>query len=57
VDRIQELRWTHRTLPEHVRTNLSPAEDQYFKSYDRLLNRYQRSGSLGVGLDLTAVRA
>lgn len=28
VDRIQELRWTHRTLPEHVKANLSPLEQQ-----------------------------
>ncbi|PSC74268.1 DNA replication complex GINS PSF1 [Micractinium conductrix] len=53
VDRIQELRWTHRTLPEHVKANLSPLEQQYFRQYDQLLNRYMRSGR-GVGLDLTA---
>jgi hypothetical protein len=53
--KIQELRWTHRTLPAHVRNNLSPAEQQYFRSYDQLLNKYMRSGRLGVGLDLTVV--
>ena len=54
VDRIQELRWTHRTLPEHVKANLSPLELQYFRSYDKLLNKYCRTGGGGVGLDLTA---
>ena len=54
IDRIQELRWTHRTLPEHVKANLSPLELQYFRSYDKLLNKYMRSGGRGVGLDLTA---
>ena len=53
MDRIQELRWTHRSLPEHVKANLSPLEAQYFRQYDKLLNRYMRSGQ-GVGLDLTA---
>jgi hypothetical protein len=55
--KTQELRWTHRTLPAHVRNNLSPAEQQYFRSYDQLLNKYMRSGRLGVGLDLTVVSA
>ena len=54
IDRIQELRWTHRTLPEHVKANLSLLELQYFRSYDKLLNKYMRSGGRGVGLDLTA---
>ncbi|KAL4421628.1 hypothetical protein ABPG75_010919 [Micractinium tetrahymenae] len=54
AERIQELRWTHRTLPEHVKANLSPLEQQYFRQYDRLLNKYCRSGGQGVGLDLTA---
>ena len=52
--RIQELRWTHRTLPEHVKGNLSPLELQFFRGYDRLLNKHMRSGKGGVGLDLTA---
>jgi hypothetical protein len=54
VDRVQELRWTHRTLPEHVKANLNPLELQYFRSYDKLLNKYCRTGGGGVGLDLTA---
>ncbi|PRW60599.1 DNA replication complex GINS PSF1 isoform X1 [Chlorella sorokiniana] len=54
LDRIQELRWTHRTLPDHVKANLSPLELQYFRQYDKLLSRYMRSGAGGVGLDLTA---
>lgn len=56
-DKIRELRWTHRTLPQHVKCNLNPLETQYFKSYDQLLNKYMRSGRGGVGLDLTAVSA
>lgn len=55
IDKVQELRWTHRALPDHAKMNLSPLETQYFRSYDRLLNQYCRSGRLGVGLDLTAV--
>lgn len=39
LDRIQELRWTHRSLPEHVKPNLSPLEHQYFRQYDKLLNK------------------
>lgn len=39
LDRIQELRWTHRSLPEHVKSNLSPLELQYFRQYDKLLNK------------------
>lgn len=31
AERIQELRWTHRSLPEHVKANLSPLEQQYFR--------------------------
>lgn len=54
-EKIRELRWTHRTLPQHVKSNLSPPELQYFRSYDQLLNKYMRSGRGGVGLDLTAV--
>ena len=54
LDRIQELRWTHRALPDHAKANLSPLELQYFRSYDKLLNKYMRSGRGGVGLDLTA---
>ena len=55
IDRIQELRWTHRTLPEHVKANLSPLELQYFRSYDKLLNKYMRSGGRGVGLPVRSV--
>lgn len=57
TDRLQEFRWTHRSLPAHVQNNLSPLELQYFAGYDQLLNKYMRSGRLGVGLDLTAVGA
>jgi hypothetical protein len=57
TDSIQELRWTHRTPPEHLRANLSPLELQYSRQYDRLLSKYMRSGKGGVGLDLTAVSA
>lgn len=41
AERIQELRWTHRSLPEHVKSNLSPLEQQYF--------RQGSLGSLGDG--------
>ncbi|KDD76010.1 hypothetical protein H632_c398p2 [Helicosporidium sp. ATCC 50920] len=54
LDRIEDLRWTQRNLSEYTRANLSSAEIEYFKSYDKLLNQYFRSGSRGVGLDLTA---
>eukprot|EP00887_Chlorella_sp_A99_P003991 scaffold11.g3991.t1 len=60
AERIRELRWMHRTLPEHVKVNLSPQELSFFKArsgglgYDRLLSRYMRSGRGGIGLDLTA---
>jgi hypothetical protein len=37
-----------------VKANLSPLELQYFRSYDKLLNKYCRTGGGGVGLDLTA---
>lgn len=56
IERLQELRWTQRSLPEHVENNLAVLEIKYFRGYDQLLNRYMRSGRLGVGLDLTAVR-
>lgn len=52
-EKIKELRWTYRTLPQHVKGNLSPLELQYFKGYDQLLNKYMRSGRGGWGLDLT----
>ena len=39
LDRVQELRWTHRSLPEHVKPNLSTLEHQYFRQYDKLLNK------------------
>lgn len=54
LDRLQELRWSHRTLPAHARASLSPLESQFFKGYDKLLSKYMRSGKAGVGLDLTA---
>lgn len=54
-EKIKELRWTYRTLPQHVKGNLSPLELQYFKGYDQLLNKYMRSGRGGWGLDLTVV--
>lgn len=39
ADRVRELRWSHRSLPDHVRGSLSPLELQLFKGYDRLLNK------------------
>lgn len=54
LERIEELRWTRRALPPEVSANLTPAEERYFRSYDRLLSKYMRSGRLGVGVDLTA---
>ena len=57
LDLIQDLRWTHGSLPEHVRDNLTPQELHFFKEYSKLLNKYMRSPDMGgVGLDLTAVR-
>ena len=53
---IQELRWTHCTLPEHVKGNITPQELEFFKRYSRNLGSYMRSRDLdGIGLDLTAV--
>jgi GINS complex subunit 1 len=55
IDILRELRWTHGVLPEHVKSNLTPQELQFFKEYSKLLSKYMRSSSLGgVGLDLTA---
>ncbi|KAL3145013.1 hypothetical protein ABBQ32_003512 [Trebouxia sp. C0010 RCD-2024] len=52
LDKIKALRWQGRSLPDDIKNNLSTAELQYFKSYDRLLSRYMRHGE-GVGQDLT----
>lgn len=55
IDILRELRWTHGVLPEHVKSNLTPQELQFFKEYSKLLSKYMRSAALGgVGLDLTA---
>ena len=35
---------------------MSPLEQQYFKSYDKLLTKYMSKGGDGVGMDLTLVR-
>ena len=57
LDLIQDLRWTHGSLPEHVRDNLTPQELHFFKEYSKILNKYMRSPDMGgIGLDLTAVR-
>jgi GINS complex subunit 1 len=54
LDKLQELRWNQRTLPDHISTSLSPLESTFSKGYDKLLTRYMRTGRQGVGLDLTA---
>ena len=56
-DAIRELRWHSRALPPELRTQMSPLEQQYFKSYDKLLTKYMSKGEDGVGMDLTLVRA
>ncbi|KAK9806721.1 hypothetical protein WJX72_000554 [[Myrmecia] bisecta] len=53
ADRIKSLRWRGRSIPEHILPQLSPTEVQYFKTYDRLLTKYMRKGSTGIGMDLT----
>lgn len=53
LEMIRELRWRGRTLPKEIEAKLSPAERDFFKAYDRLLNQYMRSGT-GIGLDITA---
>jgi hypothetical protein len=45
----RELRWRGRTLPPEVAQKLSPAEQDFFKAYDRGLNEYCRK----IGHDLT----
>ncbi len=55
-DAIRELRWHSRALPPELRTQMSPLEQQYFKSYDKLLTKYMSKGEDGVGMDLTLVR-
>ena len=56
LDMLQELRWTHCALPEHVQSNVTPQEIEFFKNYSRNLGIYMRSRDLnGIGLDLTAV--
>ena len=53
---MQDLRWSSGSLPEHVRSNITPQELEFSKAYSRLLGQYMRSQELGgVGLDLTAV--
>ena len=54
LEAIRELRWQGRTLPPELRSRLSPSELQYFKSYDKLLNKYMRKED-GVGMDLSLV--
>ena len=54
-DAIRQLRWHGRALPPEVKTQLSPLEQQYFKSYDKLLTKYMSKGEDGVGMDLTLV--
>ena len=54
-DAIRQLRWHGRALPPELRTQLSPLEQQYFKSYDKLLTKYMSKGDDGVGMDLTLV--
>jgi len=54
-DAIRQLRWHGRALPPELKTQLSPLEQQYFKSYDKLLTRYMSKGEDGVGMDLTLV--
>ena len=56
LDLLQDLRWSHGSLPEHVKSNITPQELEFSKAYSRLLGKYMRSRELGgVGLDLTAV--
>lgn len=50
LDRIKAFRWQGR-VPESIKNNMSTAELQFFKGYDRLLSRYMRKGE-GIGLDL-----
>eukprot|EP00884_Botryococcus_braunii_P015069 jgi/Botrbrau1/23563/Bobra.0141s0031.1 len=52
LKRIKALRWQQRTIPKGLEGNLSPAEIEFFKGYDKLLNNYMRKDS-GIGLDLT----
>ena len=54
-DAIRQLRWHGRALPPELKTQLSPLEQQYFKSYDKLLTKYMSKGEDGVGMDLTLV--
>jgi hypothetical protein len=50
------LRWSHGSLSEHVKSNITPQELDFSKEYSKLLGKYMRSQELGgVGLDLTAV--
>ena len=57
LDLLQDLRWSHGSLSEHVKSNITPQELDFSKAYNKLLGQYMRSREMrGVGLDLTAVR-
>ncbi|KAF5836328.1 hypothetical protein DUNSADRAFT_6055 [Dunaliella salina] len=52
VERLKNVRWQHRELPESVAEACSPQELEFYHKYDQLLTKHM-SKHEGIGHDLT----
>ncbi|GFR41380.1 hypothetical protein Agub_g2063 [Astrephomene gubernaculifera] len=52
MQRLRDMRWTQRTLPEAQKARCCQSEIQFYNDYSRVLSTYM-SRSEGVGMDLT----
>lgn len=47
LSHCRDLRWQGKGLPADVQQKLSPAEQEFFKAYDRAVAEYQRNVDIG----------
>ena len=54
MDRLHRLAWeSGKSLPDHIKEKLSPAEISYYQEYLEAINTYNKSIHSGLSLDLT----